>query len=292
MLKRAIILLTILISPLFFISCSKKEPISEKPIAFATIAPYAFMLEKIAGDTLTVETLIPQGMNIHTYEPSPKLIESQMKAAVWFRIDEPFEKKIVASIQEKNPRQKIVNLQEGLDLLSYHTSIELGTSQCQGHGSYDLHTWLSPKIMQLQAKKIAETLIQMFPEKKDFFQKNFNDLVLDLGNLQKKISDLLDPFKGQALLVSHPAFGYFCHDFGLVQLSVECEGKDPRPKDIEKLLGQTKVYKVRCVLLQQGFNNRGALLIGKKLQLPIYRIDPYARDYLTNMHQIAKQIAK
>lgn len=283
----------LLISPYFFTSCSKKESKSDKPIVFVTIAPYASIVEKIAGDTLTIETIIPQGMNIHTYEPSPKLAQKQMKAVTWFRIGDPFEKKIIAAIQEKNPQQKIINLQEGIDLFSEHDAVALELSPCQGHaGYYDLHTWLSPKLMLIQAKTIAETLIDLFPNNKDLYQKNFNDLALELGNLQKKIIELLTPFKGQAILVSHPAFGYFCADFGLVQLSVECEGKDPRPKDIEKLLSLTKIYTVRCALLQQGFNNRGAILIAKKLQLPIYRVDPYARDYLKNMLQIAQQIAK
>jgi len=82
-----------LLIPLFF-SCAKKEPTSkEKPTVLVTIAPYAYFTERIAEDTLHIQTLIPQGMNIHLYEPTPKLVETSSKARVWFRIDEPFEKK-------------------------------------------------------------------------------------------------------------------------------------------------------------------------------------------------------
>lgn len=289
MLQRIVFFLFI---SLLFTSCSKKESPPSKPIVFTTIAPYAFALEKIAGNSLQIETLIPQGMNIHTFEPSPKLVEAQSKASIWFRIGEPFEKKIVASLQERNPSLKIVDLQEGLHLLSYHDSVELSPCEGHEHASYDLHTWLSPKLFLKQAKTIAETLIEYFPENRDLYQKNFNDLARELGSLEKKITEILKPYQGQALLVSHPAFGYFCTDFGFVQLSVECEGKDPRPKDIEKLLTKTKEFTIRCVLLQQGYNNRGAILLGKKLQLPIYRVDPYARDYLSNLLQLSKNIAK
>ena len=135
-------------------------------------------------------------------------------------------------------------------------------------------------------------LIDLFPENKELYQKNFNNLMLDLMKLQKDLGLELAPFMGNAILVSHPAFGYFCRDFHLIQLSVECEGKDPRPRDVENILKKAEQYKVRCVFLQQGFNNRGAQLIGKKLQLPYYRIDPYARDYLTNMRKISGTIAK
>lgn len=287
MIKRLCFLLFI---PLFF-ACSKKEE-AKKPSVLVTIAPYAFVAEKVAGDTVSIETLIPPGMNIHIYEPSPKLVEAATKAAVWFRIEEPFEKKIVKAMQEINPKQKIVNLQEGIDLLSSLDAIEFSPCIGHDHGSSDLHTWLSPKRFLQQAQKIADTLIELFPENRELYQKNFNDLALDLQKLDRDLKKTLAPFKRDALLVSHPAFGYFCSDYELIQLSVECEGKDPRPKDIEDILAKTKIYKVRCVFLQQGFNNRGTLLIGKKLQLPIYRVDPYARDYLINMRQLAGHIAK
>lgn len=282
----------LLLFPLFFCSCSKKETdFSKKPSILVSIAPYAFFAEKIAGDTLEIQTLIPPGTNLHIYEPSPKSVEQSAKAIVFFRIDEPVEQKVVASLKERNPKMQMVNLQENLPILKGDEAIEL--TPCTGHHhDRDLHTWLSPKLALEQAKMISETLIQLFPENKVLYERNFNNLALEMVTLQKDIEAELLPFAGEAILVSHPAFSYFCKDFGLVQLSVECEGKDPRPRDVENILKKADTYKIRCVLLQQGFNNRGAVLIGKKLQLPNYRVEPYARDYLTNMRKISGSIAK
>lgn len=275
----------------FFFGCSKKEtPVSDKPIVLVTIAPYAEFVDRIADDLVQTKVLVPPGMNLHTYEPSPKHVEEVTKGIIWFQINEPFEQKIAAAIHERNPQQKMVNLQEGL-ALGGDDAIEL--SNCVGHHhDRDLHTWLSPKFVLKQAQIIAENLIELFPEHAEKLQKNFNNLAFDLQKLDRDIAELLEPYQGTAILVSHPAFGYFCKDYGLLQLSVECEGKDPRPKDVEDVLRKAKAYKVRCVFMQQGFNNRGASLIAKKLQLPIYRIEPYARDYFTNMQQIAGYIAK
>ena len=259
-----------------------------------TIAPYAYFVERIAGNTVDVQTFIPPGMNLHIYEPSPKSVEAHANARVWFQIGEPFEKKVSQAFLEKNPDQKTVNLQTGLDISTGNDSVEL--SPCEGHHHHhtgaDLHTWLSPKLALKQAQHISQTLIALFPEHREEYQKNFNKLALDLQILDRDIEEVLSPVKGRALLVSHSAFGYFCRDYGLVQLSVECEGKEPRPRDIQEILEKTKVYQVQCVFLQKGFNNRGATLIGEKLQLPIYRIDPYARDYLKNMRQIAGYIGQ
>ena len=73
---------------------------------------------------------------------------------------------------------------------------------------------------------------------------------------------------------------------------MECEGKEPKPRDVEDILKKAQRFQVRCVLLQQGFDNRGAQIIAKKLQLPNYRFDPYARNYLDNMQQLAGYIAQ
>lgn len=278
--------------PLFLSSCTKNEKGSGKDIIFVTIAPYAYLVEKIAGDTLQVETLIPPGVNLHIFEPTPKQIQKQSQAKIWLRIDEPFEKKIVKAISERNPTQKIINLQEGLPLLGPHDAIELGACTGHDHGSYDLHTWLSPILFLKQARLIADTLIAQYPEHQKLYQNRFDKLALELDNLQKDIQTLLAPSSGEAILVSHPAFAYFARDFSLKQISIECEGKEPKPRDLEEILARAKQYQVRCVFLQEGFDNRGAMQMGKKLQLPIYRIDPYAKDYPQNMRQIAKQIAQ
>lgn len=274
-------------------SCTKESPVgTEKPIILVTLPPYAFVVERIAGNTVDVSTLIPPGMNIHVFEPKPRQVHTSGKATIWFQISEPFEKKVTRVFKEKNPQMQIVNLQKSLPLLSAHSSVELGEACQHDHGDFDTHTWTSPKLFLEQAKIIADTLIAAYPQHTTLYQTNFNHLALDLQNLDREISQLLAPYKGDAILISHPALGYFCKDYDLIQLSVECEGKEPRPRDVENILAQAEKFKVRAIFLQQGFNNRGASLIAKKLQIPPHRIDPFAKDYLKNMRQIAEYIGK
>jgi len=295
MIKR---ILFLLLSSILLFSCFKKSGIADSESSIlVTIPPYAFFAEKITGNTVSVKTLVPPGMNLHIFEPTPKQIENIINATVWFQIDEPFEKKITKSFKEKNPKLMIVNLQSGIPLISSDNALELNPCDRNDdhhhhHGMEDLHTWLSPKLALKQAKMIAEALITLFPEHAMLYQKNYNNLALELKKLDQEIAQKLLPFKGESILLSHPALGYYCQDYGLIQLSVECEGKDPRPKTIEKIMQRIEDYPVRCVLLQQGFNNKGAQLIGKKLQLPIYRIDPYAKEYIKNMRRITQYIVQ
>lgn len=263
-----------------FLFCSFKN---EQPTILVTIAPYALFAERIAGATIQIETLVPPGINMHIYEPTPKVVQASSKAKIWFRIDEPFERKIVRALKEINPQLVLVNLQEGLPLIqSEHT--------CTHHDSRDLHTWVSPKLARQQAKVIYEVLRKNFPENADVYTKNYALLDDDFQALDENLHEMLKPYAGEAVLTSHPALGYFCKEYDLVQLSVECEGKEPKPKDIERIMKEAKESKVRAVFLQEGYDNRGAVLIAKKLKLPIYRIDPYARDYFNTLTQIGELI--
>ena len=80
--------------------------------------------------------------------------------------------------------------------------------------------------------------------------------------------------KGRAILVSHPAFAYFCQDYALVQLSVEVEGKDPLPKDVTEILQKAKNYNIQSVLLEPQYSNKGAELIAQSMHLPTHMVDP------------------
>ena len=75
-----------------------------------------------------------------------------------------------------------------------------------------------------------------------------------------------------------------------MQLSVECEGKDPLPQDVSRILKRAKEAHVQSALVQTSYNNKGTELIAQKLEVPIYSIDPYSGDYLNNMRYLAQTI--
>lgn len=248
-----------------------------------SVPPYAYFVERITGGALEVEVLVPPGANPHIYEPSPKQVEKIISVQLWFRIGEPIENKILTVLEEQDPSLEVIDLTKNISLISNGHS-------CGDHWheeSKDRHVWMSPKLAQVQAQEIADALIRVYPEQKEAFQKGLKLLLADLKELDRQISEMLAPFAGDAILVSHPAFGYFCQDYDLTQLSIECEGKDPLPQDIAETLRQAEQSHVRAVFTQMQYNNKGAQLIAEKLHLPIYEVDPYSSDYIENLRHIA-----
>jgi len=263
---------------LLLTSCFSNK--SSKPVVLVTIAPYAYFVQKIAGDTVSTEIFVPPGANPHTYEATPKQVERFSEAKIWFRYGDSMEGKILSYLQEKNVA--VVNLSDGIELLG---------CDCHHEGK-DLHVWLNPLLALEQSKKIKEALTMQFPEHQQLFEQNFAELSTTLKNLDQEISQELQPFQGIYLLLSHPSLGYFCNRCHLHQLSIEFDGKEPRPQQVAKLIEEMKERNVRVIFTEPQFNNKGATLLGDMRHIPLYSIDPYAADYVASMREITKGIVK
>ena len=265
------------------VSFSKEE----KPLLLVSIAPYRLFVERIAGPEFRVQTIVPQGDSAHTYEPTARQVAQMSQGHVWFRIGEPFEGKILPFLKEHNPGLVVQDLREGLELLH---SVE--SSCCHvGHDHEDRHIWMSPMLAAKQVKEMAHLLGETFPESKEKFQSNADALCLELAALDREIGAQLAGVDHRVILVSHPAFGYFCHDYQCEQLSVEYEGKEPRPQYLEQLLHRAVNEQVSLAIALPQYNNKGAQRIAEELHLPVQMLDPYSPDYFETMRRLASWIA-
>lgn len=259
---------------------------SELPVVLVSVPPYLYFVKKIAGDTVATESLIPPGANPHLYEPTPKQVQLQKQAVLWLKLGEKADQKAQRVFQDMNNPPLIIDLTESLELLSYKTKGEC----CSHLGTKDLHIWLSPKMMQTQAKKITQALIQLFPTNIDLYQSNLNKLLKELEQIDQELTTMFKNKQGKAILVSHPAFAYFCRDYQIEQLSLEEEGKDCLPQYIPELLHRIKTLGIDGIIIESRHGSKAARLLAQKLGISSYFIDPYSENYIVNLKQIAEVV--
>ena len=274
---------------LLIAGCSQPpENTKPKPLVLVSVAPYRFLAEQIGKNEIEVESIVPPNTNPHIFEPTPKQVAKIARGDVWFQIGESFEEKITPFLKEKNPRLIYSDLRDQVDLIP-----ETHESSCSCSKNHlDRHIWMSPKLAAIQAGEIEKILSAKWPEKKEFFQTNLKLLQEDLLKLDLEIKASLKSFKNSSLLVSHPAFGYFCKEYGLEQLSVEYEGKDPRPRHLEKIMKEAKRSELKAAVTLPQYNNKAILLIAEKLHLPTKMIDPYSSDYVATLKELTEAIAQ
>lgn len=272
-------------SLLFFVGCQ----LEANELVLVSVAPYETMCKELTANGVDIELLVPVGDSLHTYEPRPKQILRAAKAKLWFIIGEVFEKKVIRALHEQNPQLAIIDLRDGLELM---VEEEHEHEHHHHEDETDPHIWMSPKMMLVQVSHMAESLKGTFPELKLTIEQNVKSLTTRLEALDKEIREILKDSKGKTIFVSHPAYGYFCREYGLNQVSIEFEGKDPTPRQLNDLLEQARKDHVRTIFTQKQYSTKASNLIAEELQAKVVLLDPYSKNYFESMREIAKSIAE
>jgi zinc transport system substrate-binding protein len=242
-----------------------------------TLPPIKFFVEAIGGNLVEVETLVPKGAGAHTYEPTPKQVQGASAAEVWFVIGEPLERRVENAL----PNVKVVDLRVGLALRGGHCSHEGCTE------GTDPHFWLSPQQAKIFSHTIAEALIEAREADREEINGRLEKLEYQLQMLDGELRRQLAPCRGETILVSHPAFGYFCDDYDLHQLAVEFEGKEPTPRQVAAVVVEARHAEVKRLILDTQYSAKGARLVAEQLDIPVCPFDPLSEDYFANMHRLA-----
>ncbi|GHT27627.1 adhesin [Planctomycetales bacterium] len=231
---------------------------SAKIFAAVSVAPHAFLLEKIGGERIAVEVLVPAGKEPHEYQPTPEKVAAFSRSKVFFRTGMPFEEMLLEKLKTLSSAQKIIDLREGIQL----RPLELHHHEHE-HNETDPHIWFAPSVLKKQVETIEKTLCGIDPDGAEYYQKNAAAMLEEIETTRKKIEAVLQPVKEETVFVFHPSYGYFCDEFGLRQIAVEYEGKSPKPKQLAALIQEakkltTETHRKPLVFVQPEFNKEPA----------------------------------
>jgi zinc transport system substrate-binding protein len=251
------------------------------------IAPYTYLAERIGGDNVRIGTLIKQSQDPHTFEPSPKQILSIGSARIFFLAGLDFEKHLSAKIQNSFPGLAFVDLSAGLVSEEEIDADEGGTEH---HGDQDQHLWLSPKILKIQAERMAEAFSREDKKHTDVYYANLHAFQEELDRLTARIARQLQPFRGRTFFVFHPAFASFAEEFGLHQKAVETNNRMSSPKQIAALIDAAGKEGVKIIFVQPQFDQTSAKTIASSIGGAVVALDPLAKDVLNNFSVIADKL--
>lgn len=254
----------------------------EIPVVLVSVAPHQFLVEQIAQGTVRPVLMVPSGASSHSYEPTPKQMQEGALAKIWLGIGEPFEAKAVSALRLHCPDFRWIDLREGLDLLF--------TDKCACHAGADPHIWLSLRLLAKQAQAIYMQLKQLRPDQAVLYEARLVTILQQMAQTDQLISAILQPFQKSILVVSHPAYGYFCRDYDLLQIAIEQEGRDPTLKQIQRLLDTLSRQKISRIFVQPQYSDKAARLIAEQLQAELITLDPYTPETLSFLKELAHAI--
>ncbi len=280
------------------LAASRTEPLT----VAVTIPPQAELVERIAGDRVRVEVTVPPGQDPHTFSPSPRQALSLGRASLYFRIGIPLEDQLLPKLTAARRTMTVVDTTEGIRRRTFaaheghacdgHHHHHHG-HDCQAHaGQPDPHVWLGPRLLAHQAERICEALCEADPAGAKLYRANLRALQARLDDVETEIVEKLQPYRGRAFYVFHPAFGYFADACGLRQVAVEVEGKSPSPRQLRALIAQAKTEGVKVIFVQPQFDQRSAESIATAIGGSVVVIDPLERNVIDNLVEIASQLQR
>lgn len=269
----------------FYLCVASCLTAADVPYVLVSVAPYKYLVNRIAADTVSVGLLVPPTASVHTYEPTFKEVLAAGKADMWFRIGETFEPRVVRALAAHNPRIEFVDLRQGLNLIAGECHCHHGCCHPEG---MDLHIWLSTHLMKQQARTVATALMRRYPEHAQKYQQALNEHLKELDALDAEMAEQLAPVRGKTILVTHPAYAYLCRDYHLHQLPVEIEGKDPAPRQLTELMNRARQLHVKTIYTQSQYPDKAASLIAGQLGAALVKLDPYAENYMQNLRTLSK----
>jgi len=295
--RRGIVFFVALACILVFSGAAGSKSQEIKVSVFVSILPQAYFLDRIGGQYVEVEVLVGEGQSPATYEPTPKQMARLASAKAYFCIGVPFEKGIMRKIEQSYKKLMVVETQKGIPYryLAGHEDDhdKKGNEKkhrANGHKTPDPHIWMDPKLIKIQAQNIHNALCSLDSVHSKEYTKNMQELMADLDLIDKRIAQALAPIKGKNMYVFHPAFGYFADSYGLKQVPIEIEGKEPGAKQLAYIIDRAKKERVKVIFVQPQFSTKSAKAVAKAIGGAVVPINPLSRDYLANLDKIASAI--
>ncbi len=165
-------------------------------------------------------------------------------------------------------------------------------SHTHAAGAKDPHIWTSPKEAKIMVNNIYAGLVQIDPDNKDLYMQNRDAYLAELDAADIMIRETLAGKEGSSFIVYHPSWGYFADEYGLVEVSVEVEGKEPSAKDMQRLIDTAKEKNISVIFVQPGFSSTSAKAIASEINAEVVAIDPLAKDYIDNLAKVSEAFAK
>ena len=294
--KKLLAITIIFIGSLFLFSCNgKKEVLNNKLTVSVSVLPQEFFVEKIGGDKVSINTLIPPGASPVSYEPTPRQIADLVNSKIYVKVGHPsfpFEKKWFEKIIS-GKKIIAVNMSAGIDyrFVEKHDYNEDHNHRAEETGiSNDPHVWVSPACVKKASENILKALIEADPENSKYYTANYEVFKKEIEKIQQQIHLILQGVnkENNKFMVFHPSWGYFADEFGLQQIAIESNGKEPSAKGIASIIDQAKLNNIKVIFIQKGFNSSAAQVIAKEIKGKVVEIDPLAKNWLENLKKVAE----
>ena len=194
---------------IFVQACSGDDETDNRLRVVSSVAPITSLVENVGGDRISLEGVIPEGVNSHTFEPPPSVARSLAKADLIILnglfLEEPY---LEAAQASKRDDAEVLTLADKA-ITREQWVFDFSFPESGGHPNP--HLWTSPLLALRYAQIIEERLSAMDPTNALYYAENYRNLEARILDLDKRIEAAVRtiPPQNRKLLTYHDSFPFF-----------------------------------------------------------------------------------
>lgn len=255
------------------------EPADGRPLVVAAVVPLQYVVDRLAGDRVRTAVLIPPGANPATHAPTLADRQAMAETALVVRVghpDFPFERAWLGPLLAERPDLTVVSLHEP-------------ASQDPGG---DPHPWTAPQRMAALAARLAPALDRLLPTHVLAIAANLAAFQAEVAALDEALRSTLAPVRGRRFFVFHPAWGHLASAYGLEQVAIEHEHKQPGPVQLAERIAEARSAGARVLFVQPQFSPAAARVVAEEIGARVETLDPLAYDWPANLRHVAQRLVE
>jgi len=213
----------------------------DSPTVLTALYPLGFVVERVGGEDISMQSLAAPGVEAHDVELSPRQVGAVANSALVVYLD-GFAPAVDEAVEQNAPDR-------GFDV---STVIALAPAEGSGNAAsaMDPHFWLDPIRLGELATAIAGRLGELDPGHAADFDGRAAALVGELHDLDAAYEAGLTGCASTTLVTSHDAFGYLSSRYGLQPVSIAGLEPDAEPsaarisevQDIIRATGTSTIF--------------------------------------------------
>ncbi|RDU53439.1 hypothetical protein CQA49_06015 [Helicobacter sp. MIT 00-7814] len=264
----------------FFVLCLVSNALAapKQLRVMVSIAPQSYLVEKIAKERAKVSILVPQNLAPESYEPRPEQMKEIKDMRLFVGIGMPYEKKWQNRFKQVNPRMRVINSTSSIPQNMFIEN--------------DNHTWLSPKLLKLQAKEIFYAIASIDLHNKKIYEENYEALLKELDSLDSEIKAIFAKEDSKKIfVVAHSCLKYFARDYGLQELALDFKSAE-KAKQLSEVKAQIKDSQIHTIFTQPQYSKKQAQALSYELKAQIEELNVLSADIKEMLLKVAHAIAE
>jgi zinc transport system substrate-binding protein len=142
------------------------------------------------------------------------------------------------------------------------------------------------------ASDVKSLLIDLNPGRSEKYMHNYTNLVKSINDIDSMARKLFSSYQNKPFMIFHPTLGYLARDYGIREIAVENEGKEPTLSSLKELIDIGKAGKIRVIFVQREYDTKNAGAIAAETGAVLVTIDPLSENWAASVQEIVNAIYK